>query len=139
MDQIKKKVLILGANGQVGKELCIYLKNFENCNLIASIRNNLSAYFLNSHNINCVIGDIYNNEIATNLKEGAAVAFAHGLNIHFNLIRLFNIDENKKYKNKKSPKRINYSFRAFYFLKTLCIGIEPMTFRLTVERSSQLS
>ncbi|MBO6469259.1 MAG: ketol-acid reductoisomerase, partial [Pelagibacteraceae bacterium] len=31
--------------------------------------------------------DIYNNEIATNLKEGAAVAFAHGLNIHFNLIK----------------------------------------------------
>ena len=63
MDQIKKKILILGANGQVGKELCIYLKNFENCNIIASTRNNLSAYFLISHNINCVIGDIYNNEI----------------------------------------------------------------------------
>jgi ketol-acid reductoisomerase len=31
--------------------------------------------------------DIYNNEIAINLKEGAAVAFAHGLNIHFNLIK----------------------------------------------------
>ena len=30
--------------------------------------------------------DIYNEEIAKNLKEGAAVAFAHGLNIHFNLI-----------------------------------------------------
>jgi ketol-acid reductoisomerase len=31
--------------------------------------------------------DIYNNEIAENIKEGAAVAFAHGLNIHFDLIK----------------------------------------------------
>ena len=31
--------------------------------------------------------DIYNNEIAPNLKEGTALAFAHGLNIHFDLIK----------------------------------------------------
>ena len=31
--------------------------------------------------------DIYNNEIATNIKEGTALAFAHGLNIHFDLIQ----------------------------------------------------
>jgi len=31
--------------------------------------------------------DIYNNEIAKNIKEGTAVAFAHGLNIHFDLIK----------------------------------------------------
>ena len=31
--------------------------------------------------------DIYNNEIAPNIKEGAALAFAHGLNIHFDLIQ----------------------------------------------------
>lgn len=30
--------------------------------------------------------DIYNNEIHANMKAGAALAFAHGLNIHFNLI-----------------------------------------------------
>jgi len=30
--------------------------------------------------------EIYKNEIAPNLKKGAALAFAHGLNIHFNLI-----------------------------------------------------
>ena len=30
--------------------------------------------------------DIYNNEIAPNIKEGTALAFAHGLNIHFDLI-----------------------------------------------------
>jgi ketol-acid reductoisomerase len=30
--------------------------------------------------------DIYKNEIGPNLKPGAAVAFAHGLNIHFKLI-----------------------------------------------------
>jgi ketol-acid reductoisomerase len=31
-------------------------------------------------------GDIYANHLAPNLKQGAALLFAHGLNIHFNLI-----------------------------------------------------
>jgi ketol-acid reductoisomerase len=31
-------------------------------------------------------GEIYVNELAPNLKHGAALLFAHGLNIHFNLI-----------------------------------------------------
>jgi ketol-acid reductoisomerase len=31
-------------------------------------------------------GEIYANELAPNLKQGAALFFAHGLNIHFNLI-----------------------------------------------------
>lgn len=31
--------------------------------------------------------EIYNNEIAPNIKEGTALAFAHGLNIHFELIK----------------------------------------------------
>lgn len=30
--------------------------------------------------------DIYNNEIAPGLRDGAAIAFAHGLNVHFGLI-----------------------------------------------------
>ena len=30
--------------------------------------------------------DIFNNDIAPNIKKGAALFFAHGLNIHFNLI-----------------------------------------------------
>lgn len=31
-------------------------------------------------------GDIYRDELAANMKEGAALLFAHGLNVHFNLI-----------------------------------------------------
>jgi ketol-acid reductoisomerase len=31
-------------------------------------------------------GDIYRSQIAPNVRDGAAIAFAHGLNIHFNLI-----------------------------------------------------
>jgi ketol-acid reductoisomerase len=31
-------------------------------------------------------GDIYNDHLAKNMKNGAALMFAHGLNIHFNLI-----------------------------------------------------
>ncbi len=30
--------------------------------------------------------DIYNNHIKANMKQGAALMFAHGLNVHFNLI-----------------------------------------------------
>ncbi|MCF4098876.1 ketol-acid reductoisomerase [Maritalea mediterranea] len=30
--------------------------------------------------------DIYNNEIAPNIRDGAAIAFAHGLNVHYGLI-----------------------------------------------------
>ncbi|NNG03257.1 MAG: ketol-acid reductoisomerase [Inquilinus sp.] len=30
--------------------------------------------------------DIYNDHIGPNLRDGAAIAFAHGLNVHFNLI-----------------------------------------------------
>ncbi|AIB12133.1 ketol-acid reductoisomerase [Azospirillum sp. YIM DDC1] len=30
--------------------------------------------------------DLYRDDLAKNLKEGAALAFAHGLNVHFNLI-----------------------------------------------------
>lgn len=31
-------------------------------------------------------GDLYKDELRDNMKQGAALAFAHGLNIHFNLI-----------------------------------------------------
>jgi ketol-acid reductoisomerase len=31
-------------------------------------------------------GDIYRNDLHENMKEGAALLFAHGLNVHFNLI-----------------------------------------------------
>ena len=31
-------------------------------------------------------GDIYRDHLAANMKEGAALLFAHGLNVHFNLI-----------------------------------------------------
>ncbi|HXY58401.1 MAG TPA: NAD(P)-dependent oxidoreductase, partial [Methylocystis sp.] len=31
-------------------------------------------------------GEIYSRDLAPNLKQGAALLFAHGLNIHFNLI-----------------------------------------------------
>src|SRR5579862_5861630 len=30
-------------------------------------------------------GDIYRDQLATHMKQGAALMFAHGLNVHFNL------------------------------------------------------
>ena len=35
-------------------------------------------------------GEIYREEIEKNMKSGAAIAFAHGLNVHFNLIEARN-------------------------------------------------
>src|SRR6201746_152836 len=32
-------------------------------------------------------GDIYRDDLAPNMKKGAALLFAHGLNVHFNLIQ----------------------------------------------------
>lgn len=32
------------------------------------------------------IPDVYNNEVAPNIKEGAALAFAHGFNVHYNQV-----------------------------------------------------
>ena len=34
----------------------------------------------------CIRDSIYRDEIKENMKPGAAIAFAHGLNVHFNLI-----------------------------------------------------
>jgi ketol-acid reductoisomerase len=31
-------------------------------------------------------GDLYRNDLGPNMKQGAALAFAHGLNVHFNLL-----------------------------------------------------
>jgi ketol-acid reductoisomerase len=31
-------------------------------------------------------GDLYRDHLHANLKDGAAIAFAHGLNVHFNLL-----------------------------------------------------
>ncbi|HXE29647.1 MAG TPA: NAD(P)-binding domain-containing protein, partial [Stellaceae bacterium] len=31
-------------------------------------------------------GDLYREKLGPNLKQGAALAFAHGLNVHFNLL-----------------------------------------------------
>jgi ketol-acid reductoisomerase len=31
-------------------------------------------------------GDIYRADLAGNMKQGAALLFAHGLNVHFNLL-----------------------------------------------------
>ena len=31
-------------------------------------------------------GDLYREQLGPNLKQGAAIAFAHGLNVHFNLL-----------------------------------------------------
>ena len=50
-----KKILLLGATGQIGKELCLYIKENKNIDLICHARNRVSAIFLLNLNINCVV------------------------------------------------------------------------------------
>mgnify|MGYP000846253724 CR=1 FL=1 len=56
------KIAVIGANGNVGTELCYMLK--DNCEVIPIVRNKIGAVFLEHHGIKCRIGDILNSETA---------------------------------------------------------------------------
>jgi len=61
------RIAILGANGQVGTELCLYLKVMGFCDLIAIARSSNSTAFLSRAGIDCRSGDLANPEIAAKL------------------------------------------------------------------------
>jgi len=68
-----KKILILGSTGQIGKELSINLKNYENINLTCHARTKVSAAFFKQKKINCLIGNIKENNIIKNIAEADLV------------------------------------------------------------------
>jgi len=57
------KFAIVGANGQVGTELCFLLRN-EDLEVVPIVRNKLAAGFLDYHGFDCRIADISDEEDA---------------------------------------------------------------------------
>ncbi len=57
-----KNIVILAANGQVGLELCLYLRDFENICLKAIVRTEYAATILKRLSIQCLVGDISKSE-----------------------------------------------------------------------------
>jgi nucleoside-diphosphate-sugar epimerase len=61
------KVAILGANGQVGAEVCLILRNFKNISLVPVCRNRLGSAFLRYQGIPCRHGLATDNNQAVRL------------------------------------------------------------------------
>jgi nucleoside-diphosphate-sugar epimerase len=53
-----KKVAILGANGQVGAEVCLRLRNAQGIELVPVARNASGSFFLRSHGMECRHGRV---------------------------------------------------------------------------------
>jgi dTDP-4-dehydrorhamnose reductase len=56
------KIAVIGANGNVGTELCYILQDI--CDVIPIVRNKIGSVFLEHHGIKCRIGDLMNSENA---------------------------------------------------------------------------
>ena len=52
---LNKKILLLGATGQIGKELSLYLMKSKNIDLVCHARTRVSAAFLINLKINWII------------------------------------------------------------------------------------
>jgi nucleoside-diphosphate-sugar epimerase len=70
-----KNIVILAANGQVGLELCLYLRDFENISLKAIVRTEYSATILKRLNIECLVGDINKSEAVQEAIKKANLVF----------------------------------------------------------------
>ena len=53
-----KKILLLGASGQIGKELSIHLQKNNSINLTCVVRNKVSAAFFKRNNINFLVAEL---------------------------------------------------------------------------------
>ena len=61
-----KKILILGASGQIGKELSIKLK--DKVNLYCHVRSEIAATYFKENNINYISGDLNTKEIINEIS-----------------------------------------------------------------------
>ena len=59
-----KKIAIIGANGQVGTEVCIHLKEIDDFEVIPICRSNSSTAFLRKLGLNCKVADMEDPEQA---------------------------------------------------------------------------
>ena len=63
-----KKILILGATGQIGKELSLKFKNSKNLNIISHARNLVSSSFFKHNGIVHVIGNLFDDNIVLEIS-----------------------------------------------------------------------
>ena len=87
---LNKKILLLGATGQIGKELSLYLMETKNIDLVCHARTRVSAIFLINLKINCIICDFKDEELKKEIKTADLI---------FDLVAPSsgNLDETKKF------------------------------------------
>jgi len=64
-----KKILILGATGQIGKELSLEFKGTKNYDVISHARTLVSASFFENNNIKYIVGHLDDDNIASKLSD----------------------------------------------------------------------
>jgi dTDP-4-dehydrorhamnose reductase len=91
----KTRIAIVGANGQVGTELCFLFRSDEDVEIIPITRNVLGSTFLDYHGFNCKIADVCKKDDARALLQDidviviaayADVSGKRGLHINRSLI-----------------------------------------------------
>ena len=63
-----KKIFLLGATGQIGKELSFEFKNTPNIEIICNSRAGVKSSFFNFHKIKNVIGELHEEKIISEIK-----------------------------------------------------------------------
>jgi nucleoside-diphosphate-sugar epimerase len=69
-----KRIAILGANGQVGTEVCLHLSRLSGIELVPIVRTEPGTAFLRRMGLDCVVGSVGQPEIAARLAACDAVA-----------------------------------------------------------------
>jgi nucleoside-diphosphate-sugar epimerase len=78
-----KRIAILGANGQVGAEVCLHLSRMARVDVLPIVRTELGTAFLHRMGLDCVVGSVGEREIAARLAECDVVAdFSLARGIH---------------------------------------------------------
>ena len=70
-----KNIVVLAANGQVGLELCLYLRDFEHISVKAIVRTEYAATILKRLSIQCLVGDISKSEATQEAINQADLVF----------------------------------------------------------------
>ena len=126
------KIAIVGANGQVGTELCFILDG-KNREVIPIIRNELGAAFLTHHKFNCRIADISREDDAKNtLNDCDVVVISAYMWPNMNISAEQNIEINENLvKNSIINSKENATVIYFSTIRTLSKKIDKKTPRLS--------
>mgnify|MGYP000730945230 FL=1 len=63
-----KRIFLLGATGQIGKELALELKNTTNINFLCHSRTSVGSSFFDFYKIKNIVGEIKNENIISEIK-----------------------------------------------------------------------